>query len=311
MAKISVVIPVYNSGTTLDELFFRRNSSLSDLVGKHYELIFVNDGSSDASWPKLKSLAASHSNTIAINLTRNFGQHNALMCGFSHSKGDVIVTIDDDLQIPPEEISKLYNEIVQSGQDVVYGTYLTKKHSFYRNFGSELVQWIYRKTFNMNFKITSFRIIRKEIIKLLLNYEKSFTYIDGLLCWFSNHMSTVNVEHQKRKSGKSGYSLSRLSLLALNMLTNFSIVPLQIASIVGIIFAASGFAFGIFFLLKKLFFDISVSGFASTIISITIFSGVQLLTVGILGEYIGRIHINVNKRPQYAIREIIDIQPTE
>jgi len=303
--KISVIIPVYNSEATLEELFFRLNHTMIEIVGEDYELIFVNDGSRDNSWEKLQSLAMHNEKITAINLTRNFGQHNAIMCGFSQARGELFVTIDDDLQIPPEEIVKLFNA-VKPGIDVVYGVYGNKKHSKFRNIGSEFVQWIYRRTFNMSIKITSFRIIKKEIIDLMLSYENSFTYIDGLLCWYSSHMKTVEVEHHQREAGKSGYSLSRLILLALNMMTNFSIVPLQMASLFGFLFSVSGFFFGFYFLLKKMLFDINVSGFTSTIVSVTIFSGVQLLTIGMLGEYIGRIHINVSKRPQFAIRKIID-----
>lgn len=302
--KVSVIIPVYNSESSLEELFSRLTGTLTENVGPHYELVLVNDGSKDNSWNKLRSLAANHDNTIAINLTRNFGQHNAIMCGFQHASGQLVVTIDDDLQIPPEEISKLLGAM-NPDTDVVYGIYEHKKHSAFRNMGSAFVQFIYRKAFKMDIRITSFRLIRKEIIDLMLSYEKSFTYIDGLLCWFSSQMTTVKVEHHERKEGKSGYSLSRLILLAFNMLTNFSIVPLQIATLVGLLFSLSGFGFGTFILLKKLLFGINVSGFASMIVSVAIFAGVQLMTIGILGEYIGRIHINVSKRPQFAIRNIV------
>lgn len=302
--KVSVIIPVYNSAPSLEELFSRLSATMVKNVGQDYELIFVNDGSRDGSWKKLQSIVMDNDHVMAINLTRNFGQHNAIMCGFTHARGELIVTIDDDLQIPPEEISTLI-EAIKPEFDVVYGVYGEKKHSKFRNLGSEFIQFIYRKAFKMNIKITSFRIIRREIIAHMLSYEKSFTYIDGLLCWFSNQMTTVQVQHHERKQGKSGYSLSRLILLALNMLTNFSLVPLQIATLAGFLFAASGFCFGSFILFKKLLFDIHVSGFASMIVSITIFAGVQLLTIGILGEYIGRVHINVSKRPQFAIRQII------
>ena len=303
--ELSVVVPVYNSEQSIGELTERLQKTLKMLVDDRYEIILINDGSRDQSWKVLQEFATADDKLTAINLTRNFGQHNAIMCGFSHATGTFIVTIDDDLQIPPEEISKLYRKI-QEGYDVVYGTYKKKNHSRFRNLGSEFVQLIYRKTFNMHITITSFRIIRQEIIRFMLSYEKSFTYIDGLLCWYSNNMNTVIVEHHKRGRGESGYSLSKLILLALNMLTNFSIVPLQIASLTGVVFAFTGFSFGLYFLLKKLIFGIAVSGFASTFVAITIFAAVQLLTIGMLGEYIGRIHINVSKRPQFAIREIVN-----
>lgn len=301
---ISVVIPVYNSADTLEELNNRLVLLLEDLVGPQYEIIFVNDGSTDSSWKLLRQIASEKEKVIAINLTRNFGQHNALMCGFSQARGIYVVTIDDDLQIPPEEIAKIFEEI-QSGYDIVYGVYGQKQHSAFRNFSSRLLQYFYRKTFNIDLGITSFRIIRQEIVQFILNYEKSFTYIDGLIAWFTKNIGNVNVEHQKRRTGTSGYSLKNLIMLALNMLTNFSIVPLQLASLTGFAFSLAGFFLGTYFLLKKIFWGISVSGFSSIIVAITMFSGVQLLTIGILGEYIGRIHINASKRPQYAIKDII------
>lgn len=302
--KISVVIPVYNSTQTLRELRERLVKVLGDLVGESYEIVFVNDGSTDSSWDLLNEMASASDKIVAVNLTRNFGQHNALMCGFSQARGRYIITLDDDLQNPPEEIPKLFNEI-QTGYDVVYGIFGTKQHSRFRNLGSEFIQFVYRKTFNVNVRLTSFRIIKRHIVRRLLSYEKSFTFIDGIICWFTTRIGNVYVKHHQRKLGKSGYSLNKLIVLSLNMMTNFSIALIQVASLIGFIFAFTGFVFAIYFLYKKIFFGIPVSGFASTIVAITIFSGVQLFTLGILGEYIGRIHINISKRPQYAIRDIV------
>ena len=301
---ISVIVPVYNSEPSLSDLNNRLVSVLKNLVEDKFEIIFVNDGSTDSSWSILKQFAANQNNIVAINLTRNFGQHNALMCGFKLARGSYIITIDDDLQIPPEEMVKLF-QAIQEGHDVVYGIYGKKEHSIFRNFGSKLIQFVFRKTFNVDFEISAFRIMTKQIVEKMLSYEKSFSFIDGLIVWHSTCIHNISVAHNPRQYGISGYSLKKLLILALNMLTNFSIVPLQIASLSGIVFAFSGFFLGFFFLLKKLIYDIPVSGFTSTVVILTIFSGVQLLTVGILGEYIGRIHINVNNRPQYAIRDVV------
>lgn len=302
--EISVVIPVYNSAQTLREVRERLEKVLVDLVGESYEIVFVNDGSADSSWDLLNEMASTNDKIVAINLTRNFGQHNALMCGFSQVQGMYIITLDDDLQNPPEEIPKLFNEI-QTGHDVVYGIFATKQHSRFRNLGSEFIQFVYRKTFNVKVRLTSFRIMKRHIVRRLLSYEKSFTFIDGIICWFTTRIGNVYVKHHQRRAGKSGYSVYKLIVLALNMMTNFSIALIQVASLIGLFFAFTGFVFGIYFLYKKIFFGIPVSGFASTIVAITIFSGVQLFTLGILGEYIGRIHINISKRPQYAIRDIV------
>lgn len=305
--NLSVVIPVYNSALTLPDLKDRLEKVLNQIVNNKYELVFVNDGSSDNSWEKLIEIAAKNENVISINLTRNFGQHNALLCGFSYALGDYIITIDDDLQTLPEEIPKLYKKI-QSGYDVVYGISESKQHSKYRNLGSEVIQLIYRKTFNINSRVSSFRILKKDIVKQILLHEQSFTFIDGLICWFTTNIGNTGVRHYKRKVGESGYSVKALTILALNMITKFSIAPLQVASLTGIIFAFFGFIFGLYILFKKLFFGIPVSGFTSIIVIISMLSGVQLITVGILGEYIGRIHSIINQRPQYAIREVVNFK---
>jgi len=303
--EISIIVPVYNSSETLKELLVRTEKVLEELVGSNFELIFVNDGSADSSWQVLKSQAQQNKKITAVNLTKNYGQHNALMCALREAKGKYIITIDDDLQTPPEEIPKLYNEI-KKGYDIVYGAYESKKHHKYRNIGSSLVQYVYRKTFNTSIQITSFRIIHRSIADLVLSYNKSFTYIDGLLSWYSSKIGNVYIDHKERKSGKSGYTLKKLSILALNLFTNFSIVPLQLASIIGFTFSFLGFFIGLYILIKKIVVGIPVSGYTSIFVVVSILSGVQLLTVGVLGEYIGRIHINISKKPQYAVREIIN-----
>lgn len=303
--ELSVVIPVYNSEKTLDQLVDRLQNGIGKFLDeKFFELIFVNDGSSDSSWTVIKKIALKNHNIIGVNLTRNFGQHNALMSGFTQCQGKYIVTIDDDLQNPPEEISKLY-DLIKIKHDVVYGSIKDKKHSRFRNLGSEFVQFIFRKTFDINVRLTSFRILKKEIMDLILSYEKSFTFIDGVIAWYTKDIGSVPVQHLNRNEGKSGYSLKKLFVLALNMVTNFSIVPVQIVSIIGLSFAISSFSFGLFFIFKKIFFGIPVMGFASLIVMGTMFSGVQLISLGMLGEYIGRMHINISNRPQYAVREIV------
>ena len=303
--EISVIVPVYNSEETLVELTDRLEKSLEEMLnGKSYQLVFINDGSADNSWQVIKELACKNGKITAINLTKNFGQHNALMCGFQHAKGKYVVTIDDDLQNPPEEIKKLY-DLIRQKHDVVYGQLDDKKHSKFRNLGSETIQFVFRKTFGVNVKLASFRIVKKEIIDLILSYEKSFTFIDGIIAWHTKDIGSVPVRHDSRKQGRSGYSLQKLIVLSLNMLTNFSIVPVQFVSMIGIIFSLIGFLFGVFFIIKKLVFGINVMGFASLIVVVTIFSGVQLLSLGMIGEYIGRMHINISNRPQFAIREIL------
>lgn len=303
--EVSVVVPVYNSAETLMELKRRLQEVLVRIAGDKYDIVFVNDGSRDLSWVTLKEFSLSNDRIVSIDLRRNFGQHNALMCGLAFIRGRYVVTIDDDLQTPPEEIPKLLKKM-EEGYDVVYGAYRNKQHSKHRNLGSALVRILYQSVFKVPISITSFRMMRYEIAAEILSYKKSFTYIDGLIAWITTRIGSVDVEHRSRQSGRSGYSMIKLISLALNMVTNFSIIPLRIASLLGLCFSFAGFGFGGGFLLMKIFYGIPVSGFASLIVAVTVFAGVQLMTLGILGEYIGRIHLNVNERPQYSIRNVIN-----
>jgi undecaprenyl-phosphate 4-deoxy-4-formamido-L-arabinose transferase len=301
---ISVVVPVFQSCETLKELHKR----LVDVLKKIYplyEIVYVDDGSPDDSWKILETLYKKNKHIKIIQLTQNYGQHNAIMCGFANTNGQLVVTLDDDLQNPPEEITKLVVKI-HEGYDVVYGEYKYKQHSLFRNFGSALIQFLYKFIFKVSGNLTSFRIIKKEIIDGLLEYNRNYTFIDGLLAWQTKNIGYVEVEHKIRVFGKSGYNLKKLIQLSLNMMTNFSIFPLQLASITGFILSFLGLGMAVFFIIKKLFFGIPVTGFASIIVSITIFSGAQLVTIGMIGEYIGRIHLNLNNQPQYRIRKIFE-----
>lgn len=297
---LSIVIPVYESMYTLEELYLRLTKSCVQL-SKPYEIIFIDDGSSDNSWNVLSKIYEQDKYVRIFRFSRNFGQHNSIMCGLIKSHGKFIITLDDDLQNPPEEIHKLLPKI-NEGYDVVYGEYISKRHAFFRNVGSNLVQFVYQKVFQVKGNLTSFRIIRDDIAHKICSYKRNYTFIDGLLAWQTKNIGYVIVRHDTRKSGKSNYNLAKLFILTLNMVTNFSIFPLQLSSIVGIIFSFIGLLLTIFYLLKKIFFGIPVTGFTSIMIAILIFSGVQLLTIGLIGEYIGRIHLNINQKPQYIIK---------
>lgn len=297
---ISIIIPVYQGASTLSLLYKRLNTSLAKLK-KTYELIFVDDGSFDDSWNILEHLYRNDPHIHIVQLARNFGQHNALMCGFSKSRGNIVVTIDDDLQNPPEEIGRLITKLSE-GFDVVYGQYLEKQHSPFRNFGSTLVQMVYRSIFHMQGNLTSFRALNREVVLGILSYRHNFTFIDGLISWYTQRIGYVEVQHNKRFAGTSTYSFSKLFILSINLLTNFSIVPLQAASIVGFTVSLLGLSLALFYFFKKILYDIPVTGFATIIIAVLLFSGVQLITVGIIGEYIGRIHLNINRKPQFVIK---------
>jgi glycosyltransferase involved in cell wall biosynthesis len=303
---LSVVVPTYRGVATLKPLVERLRTILESLTEGAWQIVLVNDGSPDNTWDVVTELCGADRRIVGVNLMRNFGQHNAIMSGFAHATGQFIVTMDDDLQNPPEAIPALLAEI-RRGWDVVYGVIREKKHhAAFRNLGSRMVIGTFRRIFGLDIRITSFRILRRQVVLNMMSCQGSFTFLDGLIAWHTKNIGEVPVEHHARAQGQSGYSLGTLITLTLNMLTNFSLLPLQAASLLGFVFSLVGFSMAAFFVVKKLIWDIQVTGFSSIIVAVTLLSGVQLLTVGVMGEYIGRIHINISKRPQYAVRQTLN-----
>lgn len=301
---LSIVIPVYNSASTLAQLLARLTQTI-ETVTQSYEIILVDDGSRDDSWSVIQSLREPYSEHLAaVQLMRNYGQHNTLMCGLGMARGEYVVTMDDDLQNPPEEIPKLLAHIKQHGLDLVYGCPSARNHAAWRNLGSSIVWHFYRTVFRNPVTPTPFRVMRHQLAQSVMFYDLNFTYLDGLLAWCTSRIAGVEVEHHPRAQGSSGYSFGKLLSLAVNLYTNFSLIPLQIVSGLGFITAASGFLVGIYYLFQYLASSIVVPGFASTIIAILILGGAQLLALGVIGEYLGRLHLNVNRKPQYVIRHL-------
>lgn len=308
---VSVVIPVYRSAETLREVV-RRLRAVLDAGPRSYEIIFVDDSSPDDSWNVLTGLQRENADRIVVvQLMRNFGQHNALMCGFRLSRGRFVVSMDDDLQNPPEEIPRLLAAIETSGNDLVYGVPDRKKHDAMRNAGSALVTAFYRRVFRSTVQPTSFRIMRRELVDAILSYALNYTFIDGLLAWNTQRVGELTVEHRPRAVGRSGYSASKLLVLAFNLFTNFSLLPLQAVSLLGFLAAAGGLLVGAYYLLAYLTAAITVPGYASTITAILVLGGVQLLALGVMGEYIGRLHLNVNRKPQYTVRTVVGNEAAE
>lgn len=304
---LSVVIPVYHSAATLP-LLAQRLFRVLEETGKRYEVVFVEDGGSDDSWEVLRGLHQAHPEQIvAIQLMRNYGQQNALMCGFRNTRGRYVITMDDDLQNPPEEIPKLIAAIETTGLDLVYGAYASKRHGPLRNAGSKLINIFFRMVFRCSVTVTSFRIIRRELLESIFPYTLNFTIIDGLLAWNTQRVASVPVVHDERRAGRSSYSLGKLLVLALNLFTNFSLLPLQLVSACGFLAAAGGLLLGLYYLVQYLLANISVPGYASTMIVILVLGGIQLLSLGVMGEYLGRLHLNVNRMPQYVERQVLAV----
>ena len=304
---LSIVVPVYNSEATLRELVERLKLALAGVAGG-FQIVMVDDGSRDGSWHEIEQLRQENPDTvIGVQLMRNFGQHNATMCGFRHARGNLIVTMDDDLQHPPEEVPKLVKAMQDPRVDVAYGVYhQAKKHKPWRNVGSRLMHSSYRRVFQSDVHPTSFRIIRRTLLESIFFYSLNYTVIDGLLAWNSQRMIEVDVEHRPQARGRSRYSLRRLISTAITMISNFSLWPLRVVSMCGMLASLAGMVLGAYYLVMQLTDSIKVPGYASIIVAIFVLGGLQLLALGVIGEYLGRVHMNINRKPQYTERAVLE-----
>lgn len=301
---LSIVIPVYGGKRSIREIVDR----IVQLYARdrRIEIVLVDDAGPDDPWQELVRLQRDYPEHVTIiQLMRNFGQHNAVMCGLRHARGNYIVTMDDDGQHPPEEIGRLIRGLEETGADIVYGIPRRRGHARWRNVGSAIVTAFYRLVFRTRITPSAFRILRREVVASILPYDLNYTYVDGLLAWSTNRIASVEVEHRPRSEGRSGYSLAKLIHLALNLFTNFSYLPLQIVSILGFAVAVFGLGMGTYYVIRYLTGTITVPGYASIIVAILVLGGLQMLALGIIGEYLGRVHLNINRKPQYVVRNII------
>jgi glycosyltransferase involved in cell wall biosynthesis len=299
---VSVVVPVYNSEQSLEELARRLGRALDSREGQ-YELILVNDGSRDGSWDVICGLAAGYRWISGINLMRNFGQHNALLCGIRVARFDTIVTLDDDLQHPPEEIPELLDKLA-SGFDVVYGTPSHEEHGFWRDIASRVTKLALGSAMGAETasKVSAFRAFRTSLRDAFESYRGPFVSIDVLLSWATTRFTSVCVQHEPRRIGVSNYTFRKLVRHAMNMMTGFSALPLQIASLIGFAFTLFGLAVLAFVLGRYAIYGGAVPGFSFLASVIAIFSGAQLFALGIIGEYLARMHFRMMDRPAYAVR---------
>lgn len=299
---ISVVVPVYNSQESLPLLASELSVLLPQLAERH-ELILVNDGSRDESWDVIRRLVSQHAWIRGINLMRNYGQHNALLCGIRAAGFDVVVTLDDDLQNPPAEIRKLLEKLAE-GFDVVYGVPIRQQHGFWRDFASLISRIVLSKAMGAEIarNLSAFRAFRTVVRNGLEEFRGPYVSIDVLLTWSTTRFSSVVVDHHPRRLGESGYSFGRLASHALNMMTGFSTVPLRLASITGFVFTLFGFATLLYVVGRYIFQGSAVPGFPFLASQIAILSGAQLFAIGILGEYMARMHFRSMDRPAYVVR---------
>lgn len=298
---ISVVVPVYNSQDSLHALVARLASVLSSISAAH-ELIFVNDGSQDGSWSVIEKLSAEHSWVRGINLMRNYGQHNALLCGVRAARFSIIVTMDDDLQHPPEEIPVLLAKL-DEGLDVVYGTPIEQKHGLLRDLASLLTKVALRAAMGVEFadKVSAFRVFRTSLRRAFEAYRHPYVSLDVLLSWATTRFGAVRVRHDPRAAGKSQYTFRKLTIHAFNMITGYSTAPLQFASLLGVLMAVFGFVVLAWVIGRVVLEGIVMPGFAFLASIVAIFSGAQLFTLGIIGEYLTRLHQRALEKPTYVV----------
>jgi undecaprenyl-phosphate 4-deoxy-4-formamido-L-arabinose transferase len=297
---VSVVVPVYNSGPTLELLATRVAEGLAD-SGLDHELVLVNDGSADDSWERITELARRDSRVRGIDLARNYGQHNALLAGIRAARAETTVTIDDDLQNPPEEIPRLLAKLAE-GHDVVYGTAAERHQGVLRALGTRLTRSALQVVIggDIAHKVSAYRAFRTHLRNSFAEYSGPYVSIDVLLSWGTARYAAIPVAHSTRTEGRSGYGFGRLATHAFNVLTGFSTRPLRAASLVGIGFMVFGVGVFLYVLLRWLIGG-TLAGFTFLASIISIFSGVQLLTLGVIGEYLARMHMRIMDRPPYAI----------
>jgi glycosyltransferase involved in cell wall biosynthesis len=303
MSGISVVVPVYGSAGLLTSLAERLEAVL-DEIGLPWEVVLVVDGSPDDSWLRIVELSERDPRFRGLNLMRNYGQHNALLAGIRAATHKLVVTLDDDLQNPPEEIPKLLGKLGE-GYDVVYGWADTPGFGLWRNLATKVTKLALRGAIGGGIadKVSAYRAFRTDLRDAFADYAGAYVSIDVLLSWGTTSFAAVPVRHDPRAEGRSSYTFGRLATHALNVLTGFSTRPLRIASLVGLAFTLLGLALLVLVVVRYFVEGNVVPGFPFLASMIAIFSGVQLLTLGVIGEYLARMHVRLMDRPSYAVRE--------
>lgn len=302
--EYSVIVPVYNSEQTLTELY-NRIAAVFSKTGCAFELVFVDDFSQDKSWEVLSQLKKEHPDSItAIKLAKNFGQHNAVFCGLEHAQGELIITIDDDLQIPPEEITKLIEVYKEKDADLVYGYFGKKKHSLVRNLGSYFIKKSSRILLQSPGEGSSFRLLTKGLATNILKHQQHFMYIDELFLWYTGNIAFTEVEHKKRTVNRSGYSTWKLFQLSANIIIYYTAVPLRIMTYGGFLLSVLSFIIGIRFIINKMVNNVPL-GYTSLIVAILFSTSIIMLCLGLIGEYLSRIYQVQNKKPPYSVKKIL------
>ena len=302
--NLSIVIPVYNSEKILPNLTAEIFLALKDKIG--FEIILVDDFSMDESWKIINDLAAENSAITGVRLRKNSGQDNSIMAGLSFAKGDYIAIMDDDLQHSPSDLLKLY-EACKNGFDVCYGNFIKKNQSVIKNIGSS----VNGKTAEVliskpkQIYLSPFKVFTKAMAEEILKYTGPYPYVDGIILTITSNITQIDLEHQKRQTGKSNYSFGKSISVYLKVITSFSVIPLRIATIGGFIATIFGVILAFYYLYDYFIAKNFIEGWTTLVVLILFFGGLVLISLGVIGEYIGRIYLSQNKKPQYSISEVI------
>jgi undecaprenyl-phosphate 4-deoxy-4-formamido-L-arabinose transferase len=300
---LSIIIPVYNSAATLPALV--DEIAALAIPGGH-ELVLVNDGSKDESSDVCWSLAASCSLLVTVvDLSRNFGEHNAVMAGLHHARGRHIIIMDDDFQHPIEGVIRLWSHACASGADVVYTFFPHRQHAPWRNLGSRLTNLVADRLLDKpaGLYLSSFKCMSQFTAREIIAYRGPFPYLDGLVFQITRRVDSIEIEHAPRLAGTSGYTLRKLLRLWLSMFINFSIMPLRVATMLGLTLATVGLAAAVAVFIEAWLYATPI-GWGSLMASLLVFSGIQLIMLGLMGEYLGRIYLTINARPQFVVRRL-------
>lgn len=302
--ELSIVIPVYGSASILANLVDRIEEAVSALSIRHFELILVNDCSPDDSWKQLRALAGSRPWLKALHLRKNSGQHNAIMAGLRVARGQRIVMMDDDLQHSPSDLAALLAALDQ-GYDVCYSHFRERHHALWKVAGSKFNDLVANRLLGKpkGLYLSPFKAIVKGIRDEMIRCTGPTVYLDGLILSATNNITSIEVAHHQRPDGQSGYSLRKSISLWLRMATSFSIAPLRVASLLGLACSALGFVFALAVVMQKLAHPETAVGWSSLIVVVLLMGGVQLVALGAIGEYVGRVLLNVTNRPQYVVGE--------
>jgi len=306
---VTFVIPLYFTGSGMGNLF---DAFRGLQVAGGFNLVLVNDGSTDGTGDRVKALLPGLPFGVTlVELARNFGEHNAVLEGLRRADGNYVITLDDDLQNPPAEALKLLAEAEATGAEVVYSYYAEKKHHWFRNLGSRMTNAA--ATFLLSkppeLYLSSFRCLHQDLVRRIVDYQGPFPYIDGLILGATNRIERLEVAHSRREDGESGYTLRKLVRLWMNMFFNFSIMPLRLASVLGLVLCGFGVLMVVVVLVEKWLGTPVQEGWASLMAAISIFSGSQLLILGLLGEYVGRAYMTLAGKPQSLVRETVQHLP--